>query len=157
MRGHPEEARSSWARRPRRVARSRDCWVVPPCVFLRDAARHGWRASECHSVLALMATAPATFNRLGIGEKIAQARNDPKRGARLQGAAPPSTNRGVTRTDPAESRQAPIADRERRRLQAPALRTPTPSGTSCILLTSSLPAGGGPTRSHRNAKRPRGE
>src|SRR5207244_12909150 len=94
-------------------------------------------ASGDRSSLAVMAPAPATFNRLGIGGKIAQARNDPKRGARLQGAAPASTNQRVTRTDPAESRQAPIAARGRRRLQAPALRTPTPSGTSCILLTSS--------------------
>src|SRR5439155_3742381 len=105
---------------------------------------------------ALIATAPATFQSPRDWRKIAQVRNDPKRGARLQGAAPASTNRGVTRTDPAESRQAPIAERERRPLQAPALRTPIPSGTSCILLTSSLPAGGGPTRSHRNAKRATG-
>jgi len=103
--------------------------------------------------------------------KIAQVRNDPKRGARLQGAAPASTNRGVTRTDPAESRQAPIAERERRPLQAPALRTRScnaaPSGhgrsgstvrcaafEATMLLVAStgalsfciLPAGGGPTR-----------
>src|SRR2546427_6121685 len=51
--------------------------------FLPDAARQGWHASKCGGVLALMATAPATFNRLGTGGKIAQAGNDPKRDAPL--------------------------------------------------------------------------
>src|SRR5438552_12177881 len=41
---HREETRSSWARRPRPVARSRDCWFVPPYVVLPDAARQGSRA-----------------------------------------------------------------------------------------------------------------
>src|SRR6266566_9020250 len=115
----------------------KDAGFVLTYGFLPDAARQRGRASECHSVIALMSTASVSVPSPRVWKKSAATRNDPKRGARLQGAAHASTNRGATRSDPAESRQAPIANRERRPLQTPALRTPTRSGTSCILLPSS--------------------
>src|SRR6266849_5055903 len=82
------------------------------------------------NVSDLMATASATVPPPRDWKTMATGRNDPKRSAHLQGAPRASRNQGVTRTDPAENRPAPIADRERRPLQVPALRTPTPSGTS---------------------------
>src|SRR5882724_231826 len=103
--------------RPRCVARSQGCWFVLTYAFLPN-------------VSDLMATASVTVPPPRVRKKIAATRNDPKRGAHLQGAPRASPNRRVPRTDRAGSRRAPSADRERRPPPAPAPPPPTPSGAS---------------------------
>src|SRR5207253_10125707 len=123
---HREEARSSWARRPRRVARSRDSCFVLTYAFSRVLGPAGSTATAhlqptthdlrvrmpaCVIITPGAARVCSGFTRLGFGREIAATRNDPKRGAPLLSAPRASTNRGVIRTDPTGNQRAPTAAR----------------------------------------------